>query len=447
MLGLFSALTLVVGNVIGSGIFFMPRSIAGALGNSAGLILVLWIVCGAVNLCGALALGELASMMPHTGGMYVYLREAYGRTTAFLWSWAEFWVIRSGAIAALASAMAIAADNLAQLYGFRITAHQQQWLAIAVIVGLSGINIAGTHWGGRVQNLTTIIKGSFLGFLAVMPFFAAGSNRVELTFYSPDEVSFYAALGTSLAAIMWAYDGWNHVTAVAGEIKEPQRNVPLALGGGVVILMVLYTGANLGYHWTLSSADLAASTIPAVAVTRTLWGEFGARLMTALIMISVFGALNSNILLGPRVMFAAAQDHRFLGPIRRVDPRFRTPAIAIGSIATWSVILILLADFTRPQDSRLFEVLVRYTIFGGSLFYLASVMAVFVLRQKLPDAPRPYRAWGYPILPAIFVIAYAFLLVSMLTTQPLEARTSLLFIVAGLLIYWVIPRRFRDPPP
>ena len=464
VLGLFSAIALVVGEVIGSGVFLKPNQVAQATGGYVGLILTLWLVCGLVNLCGALTLSELSAMMPHAGGTYVFLREAYGRLWAFLWGWAEFLVIRTGAIAALAAAMAIFLGQLLRQMGFALP--EQSWrttekgISVAAIALLATINIVGTHWGGTVQNITMVIKAAFLAFLAVLPLLATGSQSVDLDPLWPPAAgrSFWLGLGSALAGIMWAYDGWGQVTVVAEEIKNPHRNVPLAMGGGVLFLIVLYVGANLGFHLTLPSEAIARSEAPAVDVTEKLLPGIGTKLMTAMLMISVFGALNSNILVGPRVLFAVGRDHGFLRPLRRIDPRFKTPALAIGALSSWSILLILASDLPatiqhwfghstgEAPPKRLFDVLTDYTIFGGSLFYFAAVLAVFVLRRKRPDLPRPYKTWGYPLVPAIFVVAYAFLLLSMFLAAVTECLSGLLLIAAGAVVYQMASRR-RDRSP
>lgn len=456
VLGIWTALALVVGEVIGSGVFLKPSQVAAATGGYVGLILTLWVVCGLVNLCGALTLAELSAMMPHAGGTYLFLREAYGRLWGFLWGWAEFWVIRTGAIAALAAALAIfLGELLVQFELFEPGAGRwgfERTVSVCTIALVATVNILGTRWGGAVQVATSVVKAGFLGFLGLLPFLVAEAPQVTLGTLWPEEVDrgLLAGLGSALAGIMWAYDGWGQVTVVAEEIRHPQRNVPLALGGGVVLLIVLYTGANLAYHLTLPSSEIARSPAVAVDVTRALLGDFGTRLMTAMLLVSVFGALNSNILVGPRVSFAVARDHEFLRPLRHIDPRFGTPALAIAALATWAIVLTLAGDLPNllrglpddgPPPKRLFDVLTDYAIFGGSMFYLAAVAAVFVLRIRRPEAPRPYRTWGYPLVPAIFVVAYVVLLVSMFAAAPAECSLGLLLVAAGMVVYAVFGRR------
>jgi APA family basic amino acid/polyamine antiporter len=443
VLGLFSAVSLVVGGVIGSGVFLKPNQIAVATHGYVGLILALWVVLGVVNLCGALALAELSAMFPRAGGSYLFLREAYGPLWAFSWAWAEFWVIRSGSIATLAAAMAVALGEMAHHAGCdEWGPYEKGLVSIGSIAALAAINIVGTRWGGAVQNVTTVIKGAFVAFLALLPFIAIGSQPVRIDELWPTALGagLLAGIGSAVSGIMWAYDGWANLPMVAEEVRDPCRNVPRALIAGAVLLIVLYTGANLAYHMTLPVGEIAKAEATAELAAEKLLPNFGGKLTLAMLAISVFGALNANILAGPRVIFAAARDHRFLSPLRRIDPRFATPALAIAALATWSVLLVLAGNFYPDPKKRLYDVLSDYCIFGAALFYLAAVLAVFVLRRQRPDAARPYRACGYPVLPAVFVVAYVLVLASMFWAAPVECATGLLLIAVGMIVYGVATR-------
>ncbi|MBI3462401.1 MAG: amino acid permease [Planctomycetes bacterium] len=453
VLGLFSAGAIVVGGVIGTGVFLKPSKIAKdfletgqgveAASGYVPLIILLWVVCGIVNLCGALALAELSAMMPHAGGTYVFLREAYGRIWGFLWGWAEFWVIRSGSIAALAAGLTIFMTEFLKAMGVTVPDHLQKpfgiGMPICVILCLAGVNMLGVRWGGAVQNITTIIKAGVVAFLGVLPFLATRSHPIDFGALRSVtvEASVLAAIGAALSGIMWAYDGWGNVTVVAEEIRNPRVNLPRALSIGVIILTLLYTGANVAYHSLLPIEAVAKESQTAVAVTKLLFGDLGAKFMLAMLMISVFGALNSNVLVGPRIVFAVARDYRFLGPLRRIDPRSGTPALAIGILSAWSCLLILAGTFSPDANKRLFDVLTEYCLFGGSLFYLAAVVAVFVMRVKSPDADRPYRTWGYPVVPMVFVAFYVLFLSGMVWTSPVESVAGLLLIGTGVVIYAV----------
>jgi APA family basic amino acid/polyamine antiporter len=437
VLGLFAVIAIVVGEVIGSGIFFKPQVIAAKTGGYTGLILSLWVICGLVNLCGALAMAELSSMFPHAGGTYVFLRETYGRLWSFLWAWAEFWVIRTGAIAALAVYMAVALERTLSDLGYDVLVGQQKSVAVSAIAGLGLITILRTSWSGAIQTTATLIKAGFVAFLALLPFIALRSQTVELRPLFPSTVNGELALGVgaAVAAIMWAYDGWGNVTVVAEEVHRPERNVPLALMIGVIILITLYTGANLAYHLTLPSDVIAAEVCPAIPVAERLLPNFGAKLMQAMIMVSVFGALSANVLVGPRVLFAVARDHAFLSRFARIHPTTRTPAWAVGSMCAWASALILLGGMSWDPDAQLFDLMSEWTVFGGSIFYFSAVVAVFILRARRPDAPRPYRTWGYPLVPAVFLVFYVFLLVSMFLERPAHRMIGIGLIAAGAIVY------------
>jgi amino acid transporter len=424
--------------------------VAQHTGGYLGVILSLWVVCGLVNLCGALALAELSAMFPQSGGTYVFLRETYGRTWSFLWCWGEFWVMRTGAIAAMAVYSTYSLEQLVSATGWRLSdagwSHFRQASAVGIIGFFGGVNIAGTHWGGRVQTLMTAIKVAFVALLGVLPFLALGEGQGVSNDWWPSraEPSLWVGIGAALGAIMWAFDGWGNVTVVAEEIHNPEKNVPRALIGGVLLLIVLYFGANLAYHLTLPASQIAREMIPAQAVCEKLLPGFGGKLLVAMILISLVGAINGNILVGPRVLYAASLDHALLSPFRRIHPRTRTPAVAIGAVTCWSIALILLPDFRSDRSTPLADWLTTYCVFGGSIFYLSAVLAVFVQRRRNPDMPRPYRAWGYPFTPALFVLFYLFLLTSMFVARPNECLWGLSLIAAGALVYLLIPRKLRN---
>jgi APA family basic amino acid/polyamine antiporter len=447
VLGLFSVIAIVVGEVIGSGIFFKPQVIAEKTGGYVGLILALWVTCGLVNLCGALAMAELSAMFPHAGGTYVFLRETYGRMWSFLWAWAEFWVIRTGAIAALAVYMAVALEKTLVDMGYSNVTGHQKTIAVAAIASLAIVSILRTSWGGAIQTTATLIKAGFVALLAVLPFIALRSDPVELGPLFPQHVGgeLVLGVGAAVAAIMWAYDGWGNVTVIAEEVRHPERNVPLALIIGVLLLIGLYTGANLAYHLTLPSSVIAANDCPAIPVFERLLPNFGAKLMQAMIMVSVFGALSANVLVGPRVLFAVARDHQFLSRLARIHPTTRTPAVAIASMSAWACALILMGGLSWDPDKKLFDLMSEWTVFGGSIFYFSAVVAVFILRVRRPDASRPYRTWGYPVVPAVFLIFYVFLLASMFWENPPHRLIGLGLISLGALVYFWAARRESRP--
>ena len=469
LLGPFDAITIVVGSIIGSGIFLKASLIAQEV-KYFGPIISIWIVVGLVTLCGSLALAELAAMLPQAGGPYVYLREAYGRLPAFLWGWTEFWIVRTGSLGALACATVIYGNHLLKALAANGTlptflAEQvplDHWGQAAASVGLvllvSAVNIIGTRWAANVQNVTSVVKVSFLLFLIIGPFFLGKYDTANLTPLWPSDVSltFWRAMGIAMIAVLWPYDGWINIAPVAEEIREPQRNVPLALTVGMLIVIGVYVGANTSYHLVLPMDAVQNSQAVAADVAGELLGSTGAWVAALGVMFSTFGALNSNLLAGPRIYFAMARDNLFPAAIRQVHRRFKTPANAVAAQMAWSIVLLIAAyaytaspaqsagqkpAINTPGDA--FDALTNFVIFGGSIFYAMAVGAVFVLRWKRPELARPYRTWGYPITPALYLLAFAAALVSMLIDTWQQTAVGLLIILAGVVFFFVWSRNER----
>jgi basic amino acid/polyamine antiporter, APA family len=478
----FDAITVVVGSIIGSGIFLKASTIATGLGSFVP-IMSIWIIVGLVTLCGALALAELAAMLPHAGGPYVYLREAYGRLPAFLWGWTEFWIIRTGSLGALACATVIYGDILLQAMKgggllpdvlaqqVPLTHRSQCVVALFLTVFVSLINVIGTRWAAWVQNVTSIIKVGFLVFLIVAPLvlFKADFNNLQPLWPKAVSLSFVQAMGVAMIAVFWPYDGWINIGPVAEEVRDPQKNVPIALGVGMLIVIVVYLGANISYHLVLPMDRVAASKGVASDVTQALLGPMGVWFAALFVMCSAFGALNSNLLAGPRIYFAMARDHLFPAIIRQVHPRFQTPAYAILSQMAWSLVLIIAAyAWTAPMAPKpavsgdatittpaiqqnpagdAFDALTDFVIFGGSIFYALAVGAVFVLRRTRPDLPRPYKTWGYPFTPAFYLLIFAAVLVSLLVGKPLQTIAGSALIIAGVVVYFIVAKPVLKEAP
>lgn len=497
VMGPVGATAVVVGAVIGAGVFFKASAIARSVGR-VDLVVAVWIVCGAVSFCGALALAELAAAIPRAGGQYVYLRRAYGPLAGFLWGWTELCVLRSGAIAALAVTFATAFQNsIGQallsvgwigsaagplgadaangggaasvdgatllLFGWELpSAWWERGLAIAAIATLTTVNIAGARWGGHVQSATTVVKAATLLALMALPLLTGAASPAlwGSTLSKPPELGWVAGFAAAMTAAFWAYDGWNNVALISEEVREPQRNVPLALGIGLTILIALYLGVALAYHVVLSVDEVAASSFVARTACERMLGEYGAEIAASAVMVSTFGALNANLLCGPRVIFAMARDRLFWESIGRVHPRFATPHRAILAESSWAIVLILASKLTRfvsvpawvdhlpafaakPLRQSLetmatkatFDVLTDYVIFGSFIFYVLSVAAVFVLRWREPSLPRPYKTLGYPVLPLGFVLVSTAFLLMMLVTSPVESLAGLLFLAVGATLY------------
>jgi APA family basic amino acid/polyamine antiporter len=447
VLGLFDAVLLVVGGIIGSGIFFKAKVLAEGELHSFGPIIGAWIAIGVHTWFGTLALAELAAMLPHAGGPYVYLREAYGRLVGFLWGWTEFWIIRTASIAALACATIISLNEVLPA-GEKLDRGWQQSLAISLILGLMLINIIGTRWGASVQNLTVLIKLAFLAAIILLPVLLGATDRDNLGPIWPASLSggFWRALGVGMIAVLWPYNGWVNITPVAEEIRDPQRNLPLALGIGVAIVIVVYVLTNFSYHLALPMERIAASTNGVATDTfRALFGETGAKLAALGVMCSTLGGASTTLLTGPRIYFAMARDGMLPAAIGSVHATFRTPANAIIVQALWALVLIMGAfAWKSGAHDRLidaFDALTDFVIFGGLLFYALVVAAVLVLRRKRPELPRPYRTWGYPVTPVLYLLGSSAVMCSMLRDKLVQTTAGTGLIAAGVVYYYWIKGR------
>jgi APA family basic amino acid/polyamine antiporter len=438
VLGLFDATMVVVGSIIGSGIFVgKVGSVAKAL-NDFPLIIGIWVAVGVITLCGALALAELCAMIPKAGGPYVYLREAYGPLTAFLWGWTEFWVVRTGSLGALACASAI---YLNEVIPMSVTG--QELVAIGIVLGLSAINYFSTTQGAWVQNVTAVCKVGFLAGIILLPALLGQFDTANLASSetlrppaSPLSGTWLMAVGAAMMAVLWPYDGWINIGPVAEEIREPQRNLPLGLALGMAVVILVYVGANISYHLTLSMDEVAKSEAIASDVFRKLFGPTGAKIAALGVMISTFGAVNSNMLTGPRIYFAMARDGLLPRALCQVHEAYSTPANAIVIQAIWTVILMVaFYGWTNsPRDT--FDGLTDSVILAGLIFYSLTVGAVYVLRKKLPHLPRPYRTWGYPFTPALMLIAYAGVFLSNLLSDFKLTLAVLVLIWLGVFYYY-----------
>jgi APA family basic amino acid/polyamine antiporter len=471
ILGRFDAITVVIGSIIGSGIFLKPSAVAKDLGQYGfGAIIAVWIIVGLITLCGSLALAELAAMLPQAGGPYVYLREAYGRMVAFLWGWTEFWVVRTGSLGALAVGTVIYLSEAFRLHDptWELSHRTQELLAVLIVVGLSTINFVATRWAANVQNATVVVKVAFLIGIIVLPFVTGGfepGNLSSVLTQAPGSapasglLAFLKAFGIAAIAVLWPYDGWINIGPVAEEIREPQKNVPFALAAGMCIVIAVYAIANVGYHLVLPIDAVAGSEKVASDVCLKLIGPTGAIVFSVGVMCSMFGAVNSNMMTGPRIYFAMARDGLVPKSICHVHSRFQTPANAIVAQTVWTVALTAicfdvgpLADVTgigrlaswlldrevslaqlSPYDA--FNALTDFVIFGGSIFYASAVAAVFVLRIRYPHWPRPYRTFGYPFVPALYLLFFLAVLTSMLISDPETSLAGTSLIAAGAIYY------------
>ena len=430
-LGLAAAASIVVGTVIGSGIFLVPKAMVLQVGTPT-LVFLVWICGGLLSLAGALTYAELSAMLPEAGGEYVYLRTAYGPFWGFLYAWTQTWVAKSGSIATLATGffyyLANFRPELEQIL-YRnewIEIRIGQLLAIGVILALGVLNYFGVKAGGGVQIVVTVLKVALIAAIILLGVFGGHLSQANYGTKTAAPGGF-AGFFAALVAALWAYDGWNNVSMVSSEIKEPQRNLPLALIYGTLGVVVIYLLTNVAYFGVLTAAEVGGSDRVAAEMMRRVWGQQGASAVSIAAMISIFAALNGSILSGARVPYAAARDGLFFSAFRRVHPQHATPSFAILALSLWASLLVL---------SGRYEQLLTLVIFPSWILYGMATAAVIVLRRKRPDLPRPYRTVGYPIMPALFVLVALVLLGTTLVNFPRESGLGLLIIVAGFPFYW-----------
>lgn len=450
-LGLFDAAMILCGIVIGSGIFTSTGLMAAYL-PSPGWILVAWIGGGLITLAGALTFAELGAALPTAGGHYVYLREAYGPLWGFLCGWILFLVYMSGGIAALAAAFseylggiwpAVSTDR--QIFTFdlipgpmtlvwRVSAGQL--VAVLSIVFLSWINWLGVREGKLVQNTLTVIKIAVLAAIVILGL-TSSSGREFSADWHPAGMEFgqlMVAFGVALVAVSWAFDGWNNVNFAAGEIRDPAKNLPRALLLGTAGVTILYVLVNLVYFRALSLTDMAGEVRIAEQAATALFGGKAGVMVGVAVMISILGSLNGSILTGPRIYYAMARDGLFFRSAARVHPRNRTPDRAIVLQAVWACALALTGTFAQ---------LFTFVMFVSITFWIAAAGAVIVLRRKRPDLPRPYKVPGYPVVPVLFMIAAAGILVSSLRESPVESLAGLGLTAAGIPVYIIWKKGVR----
>ncbi len=428
---------LVVGNVIGSGIFLVPASVMMQSGESIPVAISVWLVGGLLSLMGALSYAELGSMDPNAGGLYAYIRDAFGPFPAFLYGWTLFFVIGAGTIAALAVA---AADYLTQLTPMSPTV--KNIVAVTLILVMTVINVRGTRGSASMQNLATGIKVlAILGMSALLLVLGKGGADVATTDAVANTVKdapmMLSTVGLSVIAVLWAYEGWQYVTFVAGEAKDPQRTIPRALVLGTLLLITIYIIANFAYIAALGTARMAASERVAGEAVAQVLGPTAGKAIALAIIISMYSAAHATVITVPRVYFAMARDRVFFGKLAEVHPRFGTPAVAIVASCTWAAVLAMSGTFNQ---------LLTYVVFIGWIFYALGAAAVIALRIKRPDAPRPFRVPGYPVTPALFVIAAAAIVGNTIMSQPGQAAIGIGVVMLGAPAYVIWRRRNASTP-
>ncbi|MEO7649880.1 MAG: amino acid permease [Bryobacteraceae bacterium] len=418
-LGLFDATAVVVGTMIGSAIFLVPSSIARSL-PSTGSILAVWVVAGVLSFFGALAYAELGAMKPSTGGQYVYLRDAFGPFWGFLCGWSFFLAARSGGIATVAVGFSIYVQ-----YFVPIPPSVSWAVAPGLILFLTWVNYRGVRLGANVQNVFTTLK--VLGILILIASAFMGEGHSIWQEIEPSRAFSLADFGGAMVAGLWAYNGWFAISLVAGEITEPQRNIPRALIIGVTAVMAIYLAANLGYLRVLSISEIIATERVAAATAERTLGAIGASLIALTIVISTIGTTNGNLLSAPRLYFAQARDGLFFSKFGEVHPRYETPAFSVLGQGAWAAVLALSGSYDK---------LLSYSTFTFWVFYGMTVAGVIVLRRTQPDLPRPYKMWGYPVTPAIFVAIAAWFVGNTIVAKPEPALMGTLMIASGVPVYW-----------
>jgi APA family basic amino acid/polyamine antiporter len=489
VLGFWTATAIVVGTVIGSGVFKKPQAVSTEV-SEFGLAMVAWVLGGLLAVFGALSLAEVAVRFPRAGGNYVFLREGYGRMAGFLWGWVEFWIIRSASIAALASIFTESLhDILREVRGLSkdedvFSFWALQGVTAVVIAVLAMVNARGTALGGMLQLFITTVKILSLMTIALLPFIIgalvaeprARPNVDNLSPLFPESVGGidWAKFGAALVGVLWAYHGWMNVAPVAEEVKNPNRNLPLALICGTVLIIVLYLSVNLAYYLMIPSHEMKNVT------TRSVAGEFSFRLLgpaglifaSTAIMISVFGSLNGNLLVGPRLLYAMSKDRLAPASLSRLHPRYETPALATGALALWSIVIVvggavifdyrmgewkdavaasqMNAGVTTPpgqttpaikKPKATFDVVTDFAMFGAISFETLAVASIFVFRRRYGTADLPYRCPLYPVIPVLYVMVMAAVLANMFSEQPTESQIGLGFIEMGALVYLSFFRR------
>jgi basic amino acid/polyamine antiporter, APA family len=419
---------LLIGTVIGSGIFLVPGAVLLNSGGHVGLALTVWLVGGVLSLLGALTYGELGAMNPEAGGLYVYIRDAFGRLPAFLYGWTLFFVISSGSLATLSVAFTDYAGQFVELSPF-----SGKLLSLAMIAAITAINIIGTRKSANVQNLTTALKVGALVTISIIFIAMTGGSReasaaqTAASSWPEMNAALFASLGTAMIGVLWAYEGWQYVTFSAGEVIDPQRNFPRALAIGTAALIGIYLLANVGYVAALGPEAVATSKRVAAEAVTAMIGPTAGVLIAGAILISIFSAANGLTMTAPRVYFAMAQNRLFFARLASVHPRFGTPAFAIGVSSLWAAVLAVTGTFQQ---------LLTYVIFAGWLFYALGAMSIFVYRRRARGAARPFSVPGYPVTPTLFILSAMAIVLNTLVIQPREALVGIAIILAGLPAYW-----------
>jgi APA family basic amino acid/polyamine antiporter len=427
-LGLWSSVALVVGITIGSGIFRSPAGVARLVPNPL-YMLGLWVAGGVITLCGALSLAELAAALPETGGFYAYLREGWGRLAGFLFGWSQLVLIRASALGGIA---VVFGEYLLRSLGIDPTTHYlaARGLSALAIAFAAAVNILGVNLGSAIVSVSTVAKFAALAVLVVASLVLGGSHGGtvgNLTRAAGTPIGM-GALGLALVSVLWAYDGFGDLSFAGGEVKDPQKNLPRAIIIGTVALIAIYVLTNVAYLYVSPVETVQRSPLVAADTMLAIFGQVGVVLVSVFVMISSFSSLNGSMLASPRIFFAMADDGLFFEQIARIHPRYRTPHVAILLAAVLGMALVL---------SRSFEALTETFVVAIWPFYALSVAAIYRLRRLRPDLKRPYSVVGYPVVPAVFIVAVVGFVANELLEKPIATVITFALIFAGIPVYYV----------
>jgi len=441
-LSLRHASAVVVGTIVGSGIFLVPQEMMQAAG-SAKLVFLAWIVGGLLSLFGALTYAELGAMKPHAGGEYIYVRDGYGPLAGFLCAWTWLTIAKPASIATLAVGVVRVLGTFSDLSFLQVTLVKAplsltygHLLATGVTILVSMLNYLGIRKAGAFQFVFTLLKILIIFTIIGIALSYRHGTWQNLAGTFPSATGGVSGFMIALVAALWAYDGWNDLNMVAGEIRHPGRNIPIALISGVLIVGALYIGITVAIQFAMPAWAIAASDQPASDATRLVIGAFGAAVVSAGMALSMIVTLNGTIMSGARIPFALARDGYFFGAFARVHPRFRTPAVAIVVQAALAIVLVL----TGGKFQQLFSL----AIFAEWLFYMITASTVFIFRRREPNVPRPYRTWGYPFVPALFLVAAAVLLIYTFKANLISSLYGTAVILAGIPVFYQFSRRTFD---
>ena len=473
-LGLIAAISIIIGNVIGTGVFLKARVMTCNVGSPTW-VLIAWIAAGFLSLAGALTYAELSAMKPQAGGEYVFLRDAYGRVSSFLYGWMQIFIAKTGSQAAVAVAFAIGLNDFfngalkqtlmqTSIFGSAFEITSLQIIAVMIIIIFTTINCASVSFGGQIATALTGVKIALIAFVGIGAFlWVTGGDFANFSLMNTggtcegvsDSVrvggegyTFMAGFGAAMLGALWGYDGWNNLTLVAGEVKDPHRNIPIALIGGTAFIMIVYILIHIAYFYVLDPTTIASvskdSSVAKVVVERFFSGDiktfatgFAVALFTVGLMISSIGTLHTSILTGARVPYAMAHDGVMFSAMGKLSEATRVPITALLVQGVWACILALSGSFDTLTD---------YVIFGSWIFYALVTSSVFVFRRKMPDAERPYKTFGYPVVPILFLLVAGWLILNTLWTNPKQSFFGIFLILIGLPVYYYLTRGNVEAP-